>query len=70
MARAETPQTDQLYTGIFHIANAESLGKSEVDLINVMIEGVSRLVDLEKQLESGKEVDLDTIAQPHKWTHF
>lgn len=70
MARAETPQTDQLYTGIFHIANAESLGKSEVDLINVMIEGVSRLVDLEKQLERGKEVDLDAIAQPHKWTHF
>jgi creatine kinase len=41
------------YTGIFDIANAERLGQSEVQLINTMINGVGRLIALEKQLERG-----------------
>jgi creatine kinase len=49
------------YSGIFDIANAERLGQSEVQLINTMINGVGRLIDLEKRLERGEKVNLDEI---------
>ena len=52
---------DKRYTGIFDIANAERLGQTEVELINTMINGVGRLIDLEKKLERGEQVDLSTI---------
>lgn len=53
----------QSYTGMFDIANLEALGKTEVDLINLMIEGVGILIDLEKRLESGEDMDIQEIAQ-------
>ena len=46
-------------SGIFDISNAERLGKSEVKLINVMIEGVSKLIELEQKLERGEKVNCD-----------
>jgi len=49
------------YTGIFDIANSERLGQSEVQLINTMINGVGRLIDLEKRLERGEKVNLDEV---------
>mmetsp|Transcript_28102 Transcript_28102/g.68434 ORF Transcript_28102/g.68434 Transcript_28102/m.68434 type:complete len:522 (+) Transcript_28102:115-1680(+) len=49
------------YTGIFDIANSERLGQSEVQLINTMINGVGRLIALEKRLEKGEKVDLENI---------
>eukprot|EP00536_Pseudo-nitzschia_multiseries_P000414 jgi/Psemu1/249493/estExt_Genewise1Plus.C_50175 len=49
------------YTGIFDIANAERLGQSEVQLINTMINGVGRLIELEKRLEQGETVDLEEV---------
>eukprot|EP00980_Cylindrotheca_fusiformis_P014001 scaffold3653_cov124-Cylindrotheca_fusiformis.AAC.4 len=49
------------YTGIFDIANSERLGQSEVQLINTMINGVGRLIALEKRLERGETLDLDDI---------
>mmetsp|Transcript_23331 Transcript_23331/g.65078 ORF Transcript_23331/g.65078 Transcript_23331/m.65078 type:complete len:529 (-) Transcript_23331:226-1812(-) len=54
-------ERDNRYTGIFDIANAERLGRSEVELINTMIDGIGRLIELEKQLERGEEVRLDEI---------
>ena len=57
-ARPEYPRSDQRYSGIFDIGNKEALGKSEVDLINVMIDGVAQLIALEKRLEQGEELDL------------
>ena len=60
-ARSEYSQTDRRFTGIYDIANAEALGKSEVDLINIMIRGVGFLIDLEKRLERGEIVDLATL---------
>lgn len=57
-ARAGYPRSDKRYSGIFDIGNLEALGKSEVELINVMIDGVSRLIELEKRLEQGEEVNL------------
>ncbi|GAX13687.1 creatine kinase [Fistulifera solaris] len=53
----------QTYTGMFDIANLEALGKTEVDLINLMIEGVGTLIDLEKRLENGEDIDIEAIAQ-------
>lgn len=49
------------YTGIFDIANSERLGQSEVQLINTMINGVGRLIALEKRLERGERIDLDDV---------
>ncbi|VEU41449.1 unnamed protein product [Pseudo-nitzschia multistriata] len=49
------------YTGVFDVANAERLGQSEVQLINTMINGVGRLIELEKRLERGEAVDLEEV---------
>eukprot|EP00529_Nitzschia_sp_RCC80_P014635 CAMPEP_0113487132 /NCGR_PEP_ID=MMETSP0014_2-20120614/25352_1 /TAXON_ID=2857 /ORGANISM="Nitzschia sp." /LENGTH=726 /DNA_ID=CAMNT_0000380821 /DNA_START=285 /DNA_END=2465 /DNA_ORIENTATION=- /assembly_acc=CAM_ASM_000159 len=51
------------YTGIFDIANAERLGQSEVQLINTMINGVGRLIELEKRLERGEKINLHDIRE-------
>jgi len=45
--------------GIFDISNADRLGKSEVDLVNIMIDGVAKCVELEQKLEKGEEVQLE-----------
>lgn len=60
--RSDYSQTDHRTNGIYDIANTESLGKTEVDLINIMIHGVGVLIDLEKRLESGEDVNLDEVA--------
>ena len=57
-ANSSYDRSDKRFTGIFDIANAESLGKSEVELINIMIRGVGMLIELEKRLENGDAVDL------------
>lgn len=43
--------------GIFDISNADRLGKSEVDLVNIMINGVADFVEWEQLLEQGKSID-------------
>uniref|UniRef100_A0A7S2EAS7 Phosphagen kinase C-terminal domain-containing protein n=1 Tax=Ditylum brightwellii TaxID=49249 RepID=A0A7S2EAS7_9STRA len=50
------------YTGIFDVSNVESLGKSETHLINTMIIGVGRLIELELKLERGESVDCAKIG--------
>jgi creatine kinase len=60
--RGKYGETDRMYTGIFDISNLERLGKSEVHLINVMVEGVAKLIDIERRLEAGEEIDIDSIA--------
>jgi creatine kinase len=57
-ANSSYQQEDKRFTGIFDIANAEALGKSEVELINIMIRGVGILIELEKKLENGEKVDV------------
>lgn len=63
--RADYTQTpgnnDKQYTGIFDIGNSETLGKSEVQLINIMIKGVAVCIELERRLENGEHLDLDKI---------
>ena len=42
--------------GTFDISNLDRLGKSEVDLVQLVIDGVDLLVEMEKKLEKGKLV--------------
>jgi|Transcript_3510 creatine kinase len=41
---------DSGFTGVFDLSNSARLGKSEVDLINIMIDGVAALIAKEKEL--------------------
>mmetsp|Transcript_13010 Transcript_13010/g.28255 ORF Transcript_13010/g.28255 Transcript_13010/m.28255 type:complete len:697 (+) Transcript_13010:89-2179(+) len=61
--RGKYGETDRHYTKVFDISNAERLGKSEVHLINVMVEGVAKLIELERRLEAGEKVNIDEIAR-------
>jgi hypothetical protein len=60
-SKSEYAETDLRYTGIFDIANAERLGRTEVQWINIMISGVSKLIELEKKLERGETVTLQDV---------
>ena len=57
--RGKYGETDRRYTGVFDISNAERLGKSEVHLINVMVEGVAKLIELERRMDAGEIVNID-----------
>eukprot|EP00920_Eleutheroschizon_duboscqi_P026661 GHVT01065451.1.p1 GENE.GHVT01065451.1~~GHVT01065451.1.p1 ORF type:complete len:394 (+),score=73.89 GHVT01065451.1:78-1259(+) len=48
--------------GVHDISNSERLGKSEVQLVNTMIEGVQKLIELETALAKGSKV-CDQIAK-------
>lgn len=54
---------DRRYTGIFDVSNLERLGKSEAELIDAVIGGVKTLIDLERKLERGEEVDCDECCR-------
>lgn len=60
-AHTRYAENDKRYTGIFDISNAERFGKSETQLINIMIQGVYKLIELEKKLERGETVDLEEV---------
>ncbi|KAM8831444.1 creatine kinase, brain b isoform 1-T1 [Spinachia spinachia] len=43
--------------GVFDISNADRLGFSEVELVQMVVDGVNLLVDMEKRLEAGETID-------------
>jgi len=43
--------------GTFDISNSDRLGKSEVELVQIVIDGVSLLIDMEKKLERGQSIN-------------
>ena len=43
--------------GIFDISNADRIGLSEVQLVNIMIEGVCKVIEWEQKLEAGEEIE-------------
>ncbi|XP_028252685.1 creatine kinase B-type [Parambassis ranga] len=43
--------------GVFDISNADRLGFSEVELVQMVVDGVNLLVDMEKRLEGGDSID-------------
>jgi len=51
--------------GKWDVSNADRIGKSEVELVNLVIEGAAQLIKWEKLLEEGKtdEVDAEVAAK-------
>merc|ERR1719359_1856769 len=45
--------------GTWDISNADRIGKGEVDLVNVLIEGAAQLVEWEHLLDEGKDSDVE-----------
>lgn len=43
--------------GVFDISNADRLGFSEVELVQMVVDGVKLLVEMEKRLEAGQSID-------------
>jgi len=43
--------------GTWDISNADRLGKSEVQLVNIFIEGLAQIIRWEQDLEAGKNID-------------
>lgn len=48
--------------GTWDISNADRLGKSEVQLVNVFIEGAAQIIRWEQELEKGENVD-ESVAK-------
>jgi len=48
--------------GTWDISNADRIGKSEVQLVNIFIEGLAQIVRWEQALEEGKNID-DEVAK-------
>jgi len=49
--------------GKYDISNADRIGRGEVDLVNIMIEGCAQFVKWEKDLASGKNIDRELQAK-------
>lgn len=43
--------------GTFDISNADRLGKSEVELVQIVIDGIEKLIEMEKRLERGRSIE-------------
>lgn len=43
--------------GVFDISNADRLGFSEVELVQMVVDGVKLLIEIEKRLEKGQAID-------------
>jgi len=48
--------------GTWDISNADRLGKSETQLVNIFIEGVSQLIRWEQDMEAGKDISAEWAA--------
>lgn len=43
--------------GVFDISNADRLGSSEVQQVQLVVDGVKLMVEMEKKLEKGGNID-------------
>lgn len=43
--------------GVFDISNADRLGFSEVELMQMVVDGVKLLIEMEKRLEKGQSIE-------------
>uniref|UniRef100_A0A8C6TXA0 creatine kinase n=1 Tax=Neogobius melanostomus TaxID=47308 RepID=A0A8C6TXA0_9GOBI len=43
--------------GVFDISNADRLGFSEVELVQMVVDGIKLLIEMEKRLEKGQAID-------------
>ena len=44
--------------GVFDISNADRIGFSEVELVQMLVDGVKLLIQMEKKLEKGESIDM------------
>ena len=44
---------------MFDISNADRLGFSELELVQMVVDGVNYLIELEKKLKNGENVDAE-----------
>ncbi|NXC89501.1 KCRU kinase, partial [Cercotrichas coryphoeus] len=49
--------------GVFDISNLDRLGKSEVELVQLVIDGVNYLIDCERRLEKGQDIRIPSPLQ-------
>uniref|UniRef100_A0AAQ6IDZ6 Creatine kinase S-type, mitochondrial n=1 Tax=Anabas testudineus TaxID=64144 RepID=A0AAQ6IDZ6_ANATE len=60
-----TGGVDTAATGdVFDISNLDRLGKSEVELVQLLIDGVNYLIECEKRLERGQDIKIPSPI-PH-----
>ena len=61
----DTQSTD----GTFDISNLDRLGMSEVELVQLVIDGVATLVEMEKRLEKGEAIEVrrDLLNINNRW---
>lgn len=52
--------------GTFDISNSDRLGYSEVELVQMVVDGVEFLIKCEKKLEGGKPIDQDVLELRQK----
>ena len=52
--------------GTWDISNADRLGKSEVELCNIFIEGVAQVIRWEQALEEGTDITEEVAAVVNK----
>ncbi|MCV4432851.1 hypothetical protein OFO98_26935, partial [Escherichia coli] len=43
--------------GVFDVSNADRLGFSEVELVQMVVDGVKLLIEMEQRLEQGQPID-------------
>lgn len=43
--------------GVFDISNADRLGSSEVQQVQLVVDGVKLMIEMEKKLEKGESID-------------
>merc|ERR1711868_52383 len=48
--------------GTWDISNADRLGKSEIELVNIFIEGVAQIIRWEQALEKGENIEAEIAA--------
>ena len=56
--RNQGGERDTTYSGVFDVSNRHRLGYSEVQLVQTMLDGLEKLIALEKKLEAGETVTL------------
>ncbi|XP_076587914.1 creatine kinase U-type, mitochondrial-like isoform X2 [Chaetodon auriga] len=62
-----TGGVDTAATGdTFDISNLDRLGKSEVELVQLVIDGVNYLIDCEKRLERGQDIKIPSPIPPFR----
>lgn len=52
--------------GMFDISNADRLGFSELELVQMLVDGVNALIAIEKKLQAGENADSDISAVAQK----